>query len=125
MVNYRKIDPRIWNDDAFQVIWAHRWESPSRCPRQNPWPLEKPLPPREQLCRSRRMAFKWVKIRNLAAVLGRLGNKCLICGVNNVETLDHVLPIAWGGTNELANLQPVCHACNTRKGAQLPEAPDA
>lgn len=29
----------------------------------------------------------------------------------------------WGGVSEWWNLQPLCNACNSSKGDQLPEAP--
>lgn len=44
------------------------------------------------------------------------GNKCLCCGRADVKlTVDHVIPVAKGGTSNIENIQPLCQACNTRK----------
>ncbi len=53
---------------------------------------------------------------------------CYLCGVSlvrgsdhryadNYATLDHVQPLARGGTHTYDNLRACCLACNTRKGA--------
>ncbi len=31
--------------------------------------------------------------------------------------VDHIVPLARGGTNDWSNLQPLCHACHSRKTA--------
>jgi 5-methylcytosine-specific restriction endonuclease McrA len=36
------------------------------------------------------------------------------------ETLDHVYPLALGGTHEMGNFQLLCQSCNSRKGAKHP-----
>ena len=36
---------------------------------------------------------------------------------------DHVIPICWGGTNDLFNFQLLCRSCNSQKGGVLPEPP--
>ena len=42
------------------------------------------------------------------------GHKCWMCG-GPFECIDHVKPLARGGTNWPANLRPACTACNTAK----------
>jgi len=34
-------------------------------------------------------------------------------------TKDHVAPLSLGGTDTIANIQPMCGACNGRKGAKV------
>lgn len=42
--------------------------------------------------------------------------RCLCCGRNDVLlTVDHILPVALGGTNSIGNLQPLCKSCNSKK----------
>lgn len=53
------------------------------------------------------------------AILERCGHRCVRCGVTGGRlTVDHVVPIALGGRNDAANLQPLCGSCNRRKGAR-------
>lgn len=41
---------------------------------------------------------------------------------DNLEplTVDHIYPKSRGGSDDLDNLQPMCYACNHRKGNKLP-----
>lgn len=43
--------------------------------------------------------------------------KCAACGATENLEIDHVMPLALGGTSALKNLQMLCKTCNTRKGA--------
>lgn len=43
---------------------------------------------------------------------------CNACGANESEakmTIDHIVPRIRGGTDHIANLQPLCQPCNSRK----------
>lgn len=55
-------------------------------------------------------------------VLNRDGFKCRYCGAtSDMATLhiDHVLPVALGGTNDFDNLVTACAPCNLGKSAKL------
>ncbi len=41
---------------------------------------------------------------------------CTYCEDAPATEIDHILPIAKGGTGERENLTPVCRTCNARKG---------
>lgn len=66
-----------------------------------------------------RMARAWVprEVRN--AVMARDGYRCMECQSTQRLTLDHIVPYAKGGTNDLDNLRVLCRSCNGRKGAKL------
>lgn len=58
-------------------------------------------------------AKEWKELRD------RYG-KCLCCGRSDIKlTLDHVTPLAKGGTNTIDNAQPLCQPCNSSKGAKI------
>jgi len=45
------------------------------------------------------------------------GGRCWMCwGI--ATTMDHVVPLAHGGSNWPANLRPACRSCNSRKSAR-------
>ncbi|MGH8738020.1 MAG: HNH endonuclease, partial [Burkholderiales bacterium] len=58
------------------------------------------------------------------AVLKRDNYRCAKCGASpasdhSVELeVDHIIPVARGGSNDLANLQSLCQKCNQGKKAR-------
>jgi 5-methylcytosine-specific restriction enzyme A len=53
-------------------------------------------------------------------VLARDRYRCLMCGRDQNEValeVDHVVPVADGGTDELTNLATLCRPCNNGKSA--------
>lgn len=60
------------------------------------------------------------KVRKL--VFDRDGNCCKSCGKTDQETnltIDHIIPLALGGSNDISNLQTLCFDCNRRKKDRL------
>jgi 5-methylcytosine-specific restriction endonuclease McrA len=59
----------------------------------------------------------WRKLR--LVVLARDGYTCQLqypgC-TGRATHVDHVLPLRFGGTNDLANLRAACASCNLRRG---------
>lgn len=48
--------------------------------------------------------------------------RCQSCGKTNNETnlaVDHIIPLARGGQNDISNLQALCFTCNQRKSDRL------
>ncbi len=48
--------------------------------------------------------------------------ECQICYKKPPEielTIDHIVPISRGGTNNIKNLQPLCRGCNSKKSNRL------
>lgn len=51
-------------------------------------------------------------------IFKRDGFRCLECGATNKNSrleIDHIVPVAQGGTDELSNLQTLCDDCNRAK----------
>ena len=61
---------------------------------------------------------KPVTVRDIEGILERQGNACVACfdSFNEVGfTVDHIVPIVFGGRHVVGNLQLLCQACNTSK----------
>jgi 5-methylcytosine-specific restriction endonuclease McrA len=63
-----------------------------------------------------------INARKRAEVLTRFRSRCAMCGKTPVEdaiklTIDHIVPLDWGGSNDPENLQPLCQECNAGKKA--------
>lgn len=59
-------------------------------------------------------------------ILRRDGFRCRYCGARPAERelrVDHVVPIALGGSNEPSNLATACEPCNSGKTSTTPDAP--
>ena len=47
----------------------------------------------------------------------RSGGRCHYCGIEKkLLTIDHVVPLAQGGTSYITNLVGACSKCNSAKG---------
>lgn len=71
----------------------------------------------------RRARFRGSFTSNEWEVLkAQFNHTCPSCGCSEPDiklTADHVRPISLGGTNDIANIQPLCQRCNSRKGIKL------
>ena len=62
----------------------------------------------------------WPKGRK-EQLMRRQGNRCVYCGRRysaHYLDIDHMDPVAYGGSNDPSNLQVLCGPCNRRKGDQ-------
>lgn len=59
---------------------------------------------------------------DVAAIRSAQKGRCAYCRIrlDRSEHVDHVLPVALGGTNDRSNLQLLCPPCNLAKGAKHP-----
>src|SRR5690242_4103490 len=58
-------------------------------------------------------------------VLKRDNHTCRYCGAtapDAILTIDHVTPVALGGTDDPSNLVTACRDCNYGKGSTAPDA---
>lgn len=44
----------------------------------------------------------------------RYGNKCAYCGLERKLTVQHIVPVSRGGSNNIDNIAPACRPCNSR-----------
>jgi 5-methylcytosine-specific restriction protein A len=68
-----------------------------------------------------------ISIGARARILERDGFRCRRCGASPEHTrlvIDHIVPVASGGSGDEANLQTLCDPCNQGKGARPPHAHD-
>ena len=45
---------------------------------------------------------------------------CAFCGTTQELTIDHIIPLAKGGENQVHNLQMLCRTCNIEKADSHP-----
>lgn len=64
--------------------------------------------------------YKRKKIKNSlrASVFERDNFVCCRCSSNENLSIDHIIPVIKGGTNEVQNLQTLCRSCNSKKGTK-------
>lgn len=56
-----------------------------------------------------------MKLRLMVLRAEPLCRDCLGRGRTTAATdVDHIIPLRDGGTNELSNLQPLCHSCHSK-----------
>ena len=62
------------------------------------------------------------EIPTVVSLLVEQGGKCANCGVKPQRQVhvDHIMPLALGGSHEERNLQALCQSCNQRKHAKHP-----
>ena len=50
------------------------------------------------------------------AIYERNGYACVVCGSEDDLTVDHIIPVAKGGTKDPDNLRTLCAVCNHFRG---------
>lgn len=85
--------------------------------------LQLPLEPVErdgevELIPTPRIRRKAIPFLVRARIVARDRFQCVKCGAERFLTIDHIVPVSKGGTNDEENLQTLCAICNSRKGAR-------
>ncbi len=58
----------------------------------------------------------------MLALIQRDGYKCAICGTIENLTIDHIVPLSKGGSDEINNLRLLCRTHNSQKGDKIVES---
>lgn len=66
--------------------------------------------------KKRRLSWVSVRRRMSPLVFARDGRQCAQCGTDEDLQIDHIVPLAHGGSNNMDNLQVLCGPCNYAKG---------
>lgn len=74
--------------------------------------------PPETRAESTRRKWEFERVRKRPRVVERDGKVCKQCGATDNLVIDHIVPIAKGGSNDLSNLQILCWTCNAKKGTK-------
>ncbi len=87
------------------------------------WCLEDVIPERYSHPRPHTAGY-WPRKRKIRAsrrrkVFERDAYRCRHCGSWEHLSVDHIHPEALGGSDDLDNLQTLCHSCNSRKGTRV------
>lgn len=66
----------------------------------------------------RRNASGYISGSKRYEVLANAKNRCVLCGVSSEQRaleVDHIVPRALGGSDDISNLQALCYKCNSMK----------
>jgi 5-methylcytosine-specific restriction protein A len=66
-----------------------------------------------------RNSWNVVRKKMTRLVMKRDKHECRICGSKKNLQIDHIYPMARGGTNDLDNLQILCKKCNLKKSDKV------
>lgn len=64
----------------------------------------------------RRAEFQGKRAQLMLALIDRDGYGCKQCGTQDDLTIDHIVPVSKGGSDDPDNLQLLCQNCNSQKG---------
>lgn len=105
-----------WHDDLLIAVES-RVSGALLCIHNEFWGIDEWADPKPS-----RSTKSTMRPATRAAVWAKTDGRCVYCGIQtnpfSTFSIDHVVPVSKGGTDDLANLVPCCRSCNSRKGAR-------
>lgn len=97
-------------------------------PRMREWTFENDDGSVPAMEKAKQLVESWDEVvrehAGLLLIYNTAQGKCVLCGrkiTYDKMTLDHIVPLAMNGTDDVGNLQCTCEACNLFKGSVLPD----
>lgn len=114
--NRKKYNARRDHVNALQRAWVAKNIEHLRALRRKYQKLD-PHQFRAKAAKRRGAPGKWTA-EDIAALRTVLGDRCMACRTALGDCVDHVVPIAKGGSSWPINLQFLCRSCNSAKGVK-------
>lgn len=99
-----KIDPEVYRLNRNAYTNKYRKEHPDKTQAN-----KQRRRTRENLAGGSFTGDEWVALKE------KHKNLCALCKQEKKLTVDHIKPLSRGGSNYIANIQPLCIGCNSRK----------
>lgn len=77
---------------------------------------------KRRLSKNRRTEFQKVRNDLALALIERDGYICQECDSQSELTIDHIMPISKGGSDDLSNLRFLCRRCNSSKSDKVTQS---
>ena len=71
---------------------------------------------KDKFNKKRRSIFSQSRDKLMLKIIERDGYFCQECEITKKLSLDHIIPLSKGGSDEMDNLQILCVSCNSSKG---------
>lgn len=102
---------QIDNESYIQINKFHTHQKPHHMEAESIIP---PMPGTQNQLNAKPL-YKKQKER----ILERDNHQCVKCGAKSKLHIDHIVPVAAGGTSDDENLQVLCAGCNCSKGSRI------
>ena len=108
------------NSEAISVYHAKHYQQNSDRIKANVASWNKENPDKRATYESRRRALKAGNggshtTEERLLKFAQLGHHCVYCWQKTKLTIDHIIPLSRGGSDEIDNIVPACHSCNSKK----------
>lgn len=105
--------------NCFKVLMKTYLERKTKKPERPQHAVSSPSPSRRTSSSSTKVsAPRFIPAQTRREVYSRDQSQCRQCGSKHALQIDHIRPIAKGGSNDASNLQLLCRNCNLSKAIQ-------